>query len=84
MACNEASLGSLWQDNSESEVLDQLVVHDVVYKPHLQQELAARVVEILVRWQVVACVVSSLPASKEREPVCVCVCVCACVYTCLC
>ena len=45
-------------------MLDKLVVHHVVHQPHAEQKLTARMIEILVGWEVVANVVASLPASK--------------------
>ena len=40
----------------------------MVHHPHLEQVAAAGVVEILVGGNVVADVVTSLPASKQGEP----------------
>ena len=63
----DGSLGSLWQHYPQSELSDQLVIHDVIDQSHSQQELTATVVEILVGREVVANVVARLPTTKQRE-----------------
>ena len=48
--------------------MHQLVVHDMVDQPHVEQELTPRVIEVLVGRKIVADVVPRLPPSKEGEP----------------
>ena len=48
--------------------MHQLVVHDMVDQPHVEQELTPRVIEVLVGREIVADVVPRLPPSKEGEP----------------
>lgn len=55
---------SLWQDNLDSHTLHKLIIEDVIQIPHLEHVLVARVIQIFVRWEIVAHVIARLPASK--------------------
>ena len=59
---------SLGQDHLHLRLLHQHVIKDVVHQSHVQHVLGAGVEEILVRWNIVADDIVSLPASEQWEP----------------
>ena len=59
---------SLGQDHLHLGLLHQHVIEDVVHQSHVQHVLGAGVEEILVRWNIVADDIVSLPASEQWEP----------------
>ena len=58
------TLCSFGQNDLQLGIVDDLVVKDVVNKPHLEHIMAARMVEVLVCGHVVTDIVACLPTPK--------------------
>ena len=61
------SLASFREDNSHSNLINDLLIKDVINKSHLQLKLPSPVIKIFIGRDIIPQRVLCLPASKERE-----------------
>ena len=62
------TLCPFWQYDFQLGFVNDLVIKDVVNKPHLQNKMAAGMIEVLICGHIVANIVTSLPASEKGKP----------------
>ena len=62
-------LGAFRKDNLDSGFIYDLIIIDMIYKSHVQDKMAALVIQVLISGDIIANVIVCLPTTKQRKPI---------------